>query len=224
MIQEIPLYIHILFFLAGMLNFSVPFMLETNLHYNELLESFEKVIYELEGQDTWSTTEMLEWINAQYQETYFNVQVIQQNDGFNIELNGVELQQGVDVNSKAMISLMVELEDHIVQMQIVSLLVDLIKGMLYVMFISIALIIAIQYMSRRAIKFKLAFKYITLPVVLGSLVVLGLNVSVLLSPHVIFMMSFVMTSSLFSLLCLNDLKCAMTSDFLGEGRIDYDVY
>lgn len=226
-IQKVPLYIHIILLLIGMLNYSIPFILETNQVYDEIVYQFSSLI---------EKNNLVEIEEFQHQTDTFGIYfnqanigseaqnyVLFQEDGVTLYFDGTTIQQShsEDVTGQEFLTSFL---DIMFQMRTANILMGLLKSILYVSFISLAFILVVQYISRRYIKFKYAFKHLTIPVIFGSFSMILMNNITSVTTNILFVVSFVITSCLYGLLCSSELKKAMTGDFLGEGRVGYDIY
>lgn len=236
-IQKVPLYIHIILFLAGMLNFSIPFILETNNTHDEMMYEFSSLIEKSDSENIIMNYELIETGNLQFQTNTFGIYfnqaevgegiqnyVLFQKDGATFYFDGSTVEQSYSEKELTKQEFLADFLEIMFQMKIVQILINILKSMLYVSFVSLVFIIAMQYLSRRYIKFMLAFKYITIPVLVGSFNMILMNNVISLSTNKLFVVSFLINSCLYGLLCSNELKRAMTGDFLGEGRVGYGVY
>lgn len=205
--------------------------MEMNQNYDQMLEQFQDLESVVEQNQHLTEWELLQLINGHYQQNgqgiYFkemDIEIGTPRYELIFEFNEMVISDEYNRGELSIQELLIEIQSNVLQMKIIHIALTLVKNLMYVGFILLALIIAIQFLSRRAIKFKMAFKYAGISVLFGSLTMLLMAQVSTIPVNILFMASFLFVACSYALLCLSEFKKAMTADFLGEGRIDYDVY
>lgn len=113
-----------------------------------------------------------------------------------------------------------DVTDSLWQIQVIQIVLTVMQQLVLTVFVLFVVAMAIYYLTRRRIKFKQLFRYAALGLLVGGFVMLLAGTTHTL----VFLMSLVLAACLTGVLSYNELKMAITKDYLAEENINNGIY
>lgn len=110
-----------------------------------------------------------------------------------------------------------DFQDTIFQLNTLNILIILLKVAMKFSFISFVLLLVIQMMTRKAIKFLQGFRYLSASAIISSFILVISRSLISISDAHLELMSFLMVSIILCIFIADEFKKYITKDYMGEG-------
>ncbi|MDM5186771.1 hypothetical protein QUF99_05205 [Bacillus sp. DX4.1] len=230
LIQKTPVYIGIILFLVAIANMSAPFFVNAINQKNDLTQKLHSYLKEYEGtfiiEDSKfqitkkakiETGEFGVYLNYPSKEINESNYVLFERDKATFSYGNQVLEQKYQENSMSISQFIADFQDTIFQLNTLNILIILLKVAMKFSFISFVLLLVIQMMTRKAIKFLQGFRYLSASAIISSFILVISRSLISISDAHLELMSFLMVSIILCIFIADEFKKYITKDYMGEG-------
>ena len=231
-IKSIPMTLGIIFLEITILNSLVPSVVTSRENVSYKLNRLEYILdnTEFKNNKLEPIENKLDFLNEK--EIYFNgkEEEIKEKNYINITSNNTvlsfngnkEIIEYTDGYTKERLGK--EIQDIIISYHLMSVVSSILGILLRLALVYLAIITLTQYLTKRRIKLKIIFKYLTVSSVISSVVSFILWRVVNLENTTMDFISLILISIIFSVFIKDEVRKCVTSDYTGEGNGLDDIY
>ncbi|MDM5153112.1 hypothetical protein QUF88_04295 [Bacillus sp. DX1.1] len=230
LIQKTPVYISFILFFIAIANMSAPFLVNAINQKNDLTQELHSYLKEYEGTFIIEDSEFQITEKTKIEMDEFNVYlnyprneinksnyVLFERDKTIFSYGNQVVEQQYKENSMSVSQFIADFQDITFQLNASNILITLLKVALKFFFVSLVLLIVIQMMTRKSIKFLQGFRYLSASAIISSFILVISRSLIFISDAHLELMSFLMVSIILCLFIADEFKKYITKDYMGEG-------